>query len=948
MKKVMLAICVCALGCSFWSAIASIVPKSHEGRITTRASKALEDFRKPAREAKEVVPGFLWIEAEDFANYGGWWIDTQYVAFMGSAYLIAAGVCKPVEDAVSSAEIPKAGKYRLWVRAMNWNVEHTPGKFKVAINDQQSGHLFGTAPERAWLWENGGEFDLPAGRTALTLKDMTGAYGRCDALILTTDLNYVPPREAKALTQERARLTGASLTPKDVGEYDVVVVGGGTAGCCAAIASARKGAKTVLIQDRPVLGGNASIEMGVGSQGASSHKRNMREGGIIEEAFRIMNQKHHRMLSDSFADLMDAEKNLTVLLNERVDGVEMKDAAHIATVRMVNTLLGSVSRIKGQFFLDCTGDGWVGFYAGAEYRWGRESRDQTGEPLAVDKPDNVTMSGCIFGPHGMFFYAPKREAAVPFMPPPWIAKIPGPEDFGRTIKSPNSGNWWLEHEGAIDDLNDPEFARDELIRIVFAYWDFLKNRRTDKEESALYELTHVPIWNAKREGRRLIGDYVFNQMDAQTEPLLPDRISYGGWSLDIHHPKGIYSGKEGPYNYDAKTQLYGFPYRSLYSKNIENLFFAGRNVSVTHVALGTVRVESTLATFGQAAGTAASMCLRYKTTPRGIYEKHIKELQQTLLKDDQYIPGLVNEDPADLARHAKVTASSTAGYTSFDKSHYKVDTKRSRDERMHELLIPRIASLPIGLDNRVESIQVKLFSALSAPVDVQAYLCGTADTEKMADLATLTSATAKVKPGEQWATFSFKTNVVAPHVAIRFEPIKGVHWMLVSEAPNGAVRGYGGTAKAPWTCLPSQYYSMYTVPARKYAIDVAPEHVIDGVSRMLGTTNHFWCSDASLPLPQWIELDLGKAKTIHTVQLTFDTDFAMRWPGGPLSPRCVKDYEVLCSDGAGGWKTLATVKDNFQRHCVQSFTPVDTQKIRVQVQATHGDPSARIFEVRIY
>ena len=183
MKKVVLAICLLALSMCMWNTVASVVPKSHEGRITTRASKALQDFRKPAREAKEVVPGFLWIEAEDFADYGGWWIDTQYVAFMGSAYLIAAGVCKPVEPAVSSVEIPKAGKYRLWVRAMNWNVEHTPGTFKVAINDKASNHLFGTAPERTWLWEQGGEFDLPAGRVVLTLKDMTGQYGRCDALI---------------------------------------------------------------------------------------------------------------------------------------------------------------------------------------------------------------------------------------------------------------------------------------------------------------------------------------------------------------------------------------------------------------------------------------------------------------------------------------------------------------------------------------------------------------------------------------------------------------------------------------------------------------------------------------------------------------------------------------------------------------------------------------------
>lgn len=948
MKKIVLVLGLLAMSTCMWSVGASIVPKSHEGRITTRASKALQDFRKPAREAKEAVPGFLWIEAEDFASYGGWWIDTQYVAFMGSAYLIAAGVCKPVEDAVSSVEIAKPGKYRLWVRSMNWNVEHTPGKFKIAINDQTTSHVFGTAPERAWLWENGGDFDLPAGRVSVALKDMTGQYGRCDAILLTTDLTYVPPREAKALTAERARLTGASLEPKDIGTYEAVVVGGGTAGCCAAIAAARKGVRTVLIQDRPVLGGNASLEMGVGSQGASSHKRNMREGGIIEEAFRIMIQKNHRMLSDAFAELMDAETNLTVLLNERVDGVEMKDPAHIASVRMVNTLLGTISRIRGQYFLDCTGDGWVGFYAGAEYRWGRESRDQTGEPLAVEKPDNVTMSGCIFGPHGMFFYAPKRESAIPFTPPPWIAKIPGPEEFGRTIKSPNSGNWWLEHEGTIDDLNDPEFARDELIRIVFAYWDYLKNRRPDKEESAKYELTHVPIWNAKREGRRLIGDYVFNQMDAQREAYLPDRISYGGWSLDIHHPKGIYSGKEGPYHYDAKTQLYGFPYRSLYSKNIENLLFAGRNVSVTHVALGTVRVESTLATFGQAAGTAVSLCLRYKTTPRGVYEKHITELQQTLLKDDQYIPGLVNEDPADLARGAKVTASSTALYSSFDKSNYKVDKRKSRDERMHELVTPRMAVLPAGMDSKVEATHLKLFSELKTPVEVKATLCGVAEAEKLSDLVPVVTATATVKPGEQWTVFSFKTNVAAPYVGVWLEPVKGVHWMLASEAPNGSCRAYGGTAKNPWTSVSSQYYAMYTEPARQYAIEVGPECVIDGVSRVLGRTNHFWCSDALQPLPQWIELDLGKPRSIHTVQLTFDTDFSLRWPGGPLSPRCVKDYEILCSDGAGGWKTLGSETGNFQRHRVHTFSPVETQKVRVNVTATHGDPSARIFEVRIY
>lgn len=914
----------------------------------TPAVKALNEFRKPPREVREVSPGSLWIDAEDFADYGGWWIDTQYVAFMGSAYLISAGVCHPVKDAVTQLEVARPGRYRLWVRTMNWHPATSPGQFKVAVNGQESPQIFGMGKSRAWGWESGGEFDLPAGRTKLALHDLTGAYGRCDALILTTDLGYTPPNGPEPVAKERARLSGLSLEPKDLGKFDVVVVGAGTAGSCGAIAAARLGAKTLLIQDRPVLGGNASLEMGVPPQGASVSKPNARESGIMEEAVRLMVAKDYTLVSDSFLELAQAEKNLTVILNERVIGVGMAGPGRIGSVNMVNTLDGRMSRAEGSQFIDCTGDGWVGFYAGAEYRLGRESRAETGEELAPEKGDNVTMSGCAFGPHSMFFHAEDRKKPVPFTAPVWAAKLPPPEEFGRRITSPNGGNWWLEHEGTVDDLNDPEFARDELIRIVFGYWDFLKNRWEEREQSARYELNHVPIWNARRETRRLMGDHVLTQQDVLGATVFPDRISYGGWSLDIHHPRGIYSGKEGPYNFDTRTPLYTIPYRCLYSRNVENLLFAGRDCSVTHVALGTVRVESTLATLGQAAGTAAGLCIRHGAAPREIGKTHLTELQQILLREDQYIPELKNEDPADLARQATATASSVATYQAFQKSDVVIGGRRAQD-REHELTTSRALILPAGIDSKVDTVQVYLRSALDKPVTLKASLRGAASFEAFSESKEIATASAEVPPGvEGWVTIPFHADVADPYLGICLPAQKGIYWVLMKSAPIGAGRGYGGAPNRPWILLAGQHYAAATIPARKYAIAAGPENVVDGIGRIVGRDLHLWSSDPAQALPQWLELDLKAVHPVREVRLTFDTDMNARWPAKPLAKECVRDYEVAYDDGTGHWRSLVAVTDNFQRHRVHPFPAVNARKIRITVQATHGAPAARIFEVRVY
>ena len=411
-------------------------------------------------------------------------------------------------------------------------------------------------------------------------------------------------------------MSGVSLEPAAEGEFDVVVVGAGAAGCCAAVAAARLGADTALIQNRPVLGGNASDELGVGICGASVSHPNARESGIMEEAGRIKAQFGWQRMSEGFRMVAEGEKRLRIFYNRHVVAATLRDPQQIDAVTAVDTLTGQQSVFRGKLFIDCTGDGWVGYYAGAKYRLGRELRDEFGEDLAPPQADNLTMSGCIMGNYTVSFRAKRVGRPVEYVPPPWAAKLPPPEEFGRRIDHIDWGDWWLEHPGEIDDLWDPERARDELLKISFGYWDFIKNRWPERDQARDHVLAFVPYMNAKRETRRLEGDYLFKQQDAQNGTVFPDRISYGGWPLDVHHVRGIFSGKEGPFHCNPHVPIYTIPYRILYSANVENLLFAGRHVSTTHIGLGSLRVQGTLSTLGQAAGTAAALCLRYGQTPR--------------------------------------------------------------------------------------------------------------------------------------------------------------------------------------------------------------------------------------------------------------------------------------------------------------------------------------------
>lgn len=441
-------------------------------------------------------------------------------------------------------------------------------------------------------------------------------------------------------------------------EADVVVVGGGMAGVCAAIAAARNGASVALIQDRQVLGGNSSSEIRMHIVGADCHggrkDTDSRETGILEE-LRLEAAVRNPQRSFSMWDLLlyewvRREPNITLLLNTACVGVKMDAENRIGAVIALRNTTEDLLTVYGKVFIDCSGNGRLGAEAGAEFRIGREGRDEFGESLAPLKPDNKTMGSSIL------FVARKYDRPMPFKPPDWIRKFHRCEDLPhRPHQTWDYGYWWVEWGGHLDIVKDNERIRDELMAIALGVWDHIKNSglHPESENWALEWIGFVPC---TRGSRRFLGDHILTQHDLQSGEVFEDGVAYGGWPIDLHPPEGI-DTKEPP-NFSVQVPLYNIPLRSLYSRNIVNLLFAGRNISATHVAYASTRVMGTCSVMGQAVGTAAALCVRHRCTPRELGKEAIRELQQTLLKQDAYIIGVTNSDPYDLARTAEVRASS--------------------------------------------------------------------------------------------------------------------------------------------------------------------------------------------------------------------------------------------------------------------------------------------------
>lgn len=450
---------------------------------------------------------------------------------------------------------------------------------------------------------------------------------------------------------------GRSQPNTERGAFRVVVVGGGLAGVCAAIAAARNGASVALVQDRPVLGGNASSEIRMHISGAdcSGGRRgtDARESGIIEE-IKLEESARNPQRSASMLDIILYEKvlrerNITLFLNTSCDGVEM-EGARIKAVRATRPSTEESFRLEGEMFLDCSGDGRLGKEAGADFRHGRESKDEYGESMAVQVADNQTL------PSTLLFVSRKHDRPMPFAAPDWIRTFRRCEDLPfRGHRQFEYGYWWVELGGDLDTVKDNEKIRHELLRTLLGIWDHIKNQVDHGAEN--WALEWVGMIPGKRESRRFLGDYVLRQQDLQTPIAQVDRVAYGGWPLDLHPPRGIDDAGRPNVSVSLK-EFYDIPLRSLYSRNVTNMFMAGRNVSTTHVAFGSTRVMATCAVMGQAVGTAAAACCKWGLTPRRLVQEKIRELQQQLLRDDAYLLNLGNEDPGDLCRKAQVAVSS--------------------------------------------------------------------------------------------------------------------------------------------------------------------------------------------------------------------------------------------------------------------------------------------------
>jgi len=441
-------------------------------------------------------------------------------------------------------------------------------------------------------------------------------------------------------------------------EAQVVVIGGGLAGVCAAIAAARNGASVVLVQNRPVLGGNSSSEIRMHICGADggglNEKTDTRETGIIEE-LRLEESVHNPQCSAFMWDLLLYDKirrepNITLLLNTHCCSVSMTGKDRITEVHAYRHGTEDVFSIRGKVFIDCSGDGRIGAEAGAMFRMGREAQSEFGEPIAPPKADHKTLGSSIL------FMTRCHDRPMPFVAPDWTKKFPDCKDLPHRYHGQwNWGFWWVEFGGELDTIKDDEKIRDELLAAALGVWDHIKNSG-HHPESENWAIDWIGFSPGKRESRRFQGDYMLKQRDLQRGEVFADGVAYGGWSIDLHPPEGIYS-KEHPCT-QIRVPLYGIPFRSLYSRNIGNLLFAGRNISATHVAFGSTRVMATCSLMGQAVGTAAAMCVRQGCSPRTLGRDAIGGLQQQLLKDDAYIIGVANNDVDDLARGADVRTSS--------------------------------------------------------------------------------------------------------------------------------------------------------------------------------------------------------------------------------------------------------------------------------------------------
>ena len=583
----------------------------------------------------------IFIEAESFSKHGGWSLDTQFVIGMGSSYLLAHGVGKPVEDATTECAIPAAGKYHVWVRTKDWvapwKATGKPGRFQLLVNGKPLPTEFGTEGAE-WHWQDGGTLELSAGTTKLALHDLTGFDGRCDAILLSSDPEFHPPQGAE-LSEARKKWLNLPAEPEDAGEFDLVVVGGGYSGMGAAISAARQSLKVAFIQDRFVLGGNGSSEIRVWANGGTMRGKYPHLGEIIEE---FADHAPDCPADPAYfgADVKEQvcrrEKNLSLFLGHFVNDADVDNATHqIRSVTALDVRTGHLRRFRGKFFVDCTGHGELGAQAGAKYEM--EPKGRMGMSNLWYWQDEET---------------PQSWTATPWALPLEIGDFPAPRKSKSTIEGKPflKGEWFWESGFDKNPIEGAELIRDWNLRAAYGAFNAMKTG-PEKAKHTNTALKWVAYVGGPRESRLLRGDVILSREDIVSGREFPDGTVPTTWDIDLHYPKEQYAKKfpDNPFISRAefgagvdKKEGYPVPYRCFYSTNIPNLFMAGRCISVTHQALGTIRVMRTCGMMGEVVGKAAYICVAKNVDPRGVYEKHLPLLLELVSQ-----PGAMRRDSLD-------------------------------------------------------------------------------------------------------------------------------------------------------------------------------------------------------------------------------------------------------------------------------------------------------------
>jgi hypothetical protein len=582
-------------------------------------------------ETSTCISGIL-VEAEEFDDYGGWVMDSQFESQMGSPYLLAHGLGSPVADAKTVIAIPVTGRYNVWVRAKDWVPSHHPGRFTLSINGATLEPEFG-ANGLDWSWQSAGAVDLTEDDTELVLHDLTGFDGRCDAVFLSRD-DTAPPQGADAAARAwRKRLRGLPDQPVDAGSCDVVVVGGGVTGCAAALTAARLGCRVALIHNRPYLGGNASLEIGLTPRGET--------GTLIDEiSARTPDGDLHALT------LLRAEPNATVLLEHNVYDVVV-DGTTIVSVDARDARSGRESRYRASIFIDCSGTAILGLLAGAETMFGHESQAEFGESLAPDHHLDEHHGNTVF------FRTRTVDSPAPFPDVPWAVEVakdyanlggqlerPGVDNAPGPIAGPAKvpdltirrrmllplTHFW-EYGQYLDPYTEAEHIRDHLLCAIYGTFSNVKRLEPDAHANLVLDwVAYVP---GQGEFRRYQGDYILTEIDIRAHREFPDAVVQNSGPFCLHYPiDEKYDFRLKHWEWITRDgEPFEVPFRCLYSSSIRNLMIAGKHISVTHIAGSTTKFMGNGGQHGIATAAAAFLCAKYDTTPRMIGEAHLEELR---------------------------------------------------------------------------------------------------------------------------------------------------------------------------------------------------------------------------------------------------------------------------------------------------------------------------------